>query len=58
MGQVSPTDPVLTPCTPSSAGFSAPVNLHYPRDDDDLAFLAMHDTDAFNAWEVYNRMDE
>ena len=35
-------------------GFSAPVRLEHspPLDDATLAFLASHDTDAFNKWEA------
>ena len=33
-------------------GFSAPVKLHYPYSDDDLAFLLAHDTDPFARWEA------
>mmetsp|Transcript_88338 Transcript_88338/g.184603 ORF Transcript_88338/g.184603 Transcript_88338/m.184603 type:complete len:964 (-) Transcript_88338:158-3049(-) len=32
--------------------FSAPVKVDYPYSDDELAFLAGHDTDAFNRWEA------
>ncbi|MFZ5698584.1 MAG: aminopeptidase N [Pseudomonadota bacterium] len=31
-------------------GFSAPVKLQYAYTDEQLAFLARHDTDAFNRW--------
>jgi len=32
--------------------FSAPVKLDYPYTDEDFAFLAAYDTDAFNRWEA------
>ena len=37
-------------------GFSAPVRLLYPYSDDDLLVLLAHDTDAFNRWEVAQRL--
>ncbi len=33
-------------------GFSAPVRLDSDLDADDLAFLAIHDSDAFNRWQA------
>jgi aminopeptidase N len=33
-------------------GFSAPVRVEYARPDDDLAFLARHDTDGFARWDA------
>lgn len=33
-------------------GFSAPINLATDLSDDDLAFLAAHDSDAFNRWQA------
>jgi aminopeptidase N len=33
-------------------GFSAPINLQTDLVDDDLAFLAAHDNDAFNRWQA------
>src|SRR6185369_8570050 len=33
-------------------GFSAPVNLHTDLGTDDLAYLASHDSDAFNRWQA------
>jgi len=33
-------------------GFSAPVRVNYERDSSELAFLALHDTDGFAAWDV------
>ncbi|HZP70607.1 MAG TPA: aminopeptidase N [Pseudolabrys sp.] len=33
-------------------GFSAPVNLRTDLGTDDLAFLAAHDSDAFNRWQA------
>ena len=32
-------------------GFSAPVRLEIPRDDEELAFLMSRDTDPFNRWD-------
>jgi len=32
--------------------FSAPVKIHYDYADEELLFLAKHDTDAFNRWEA------
>jgi aminopeptidase N len=37
-------------------GFSAPVRLEFPYSEDDLAFLMMHDTDAFNRWDAGQRL--
>ncbi len=37
-------------------GFSAPVIVDYPYDDDDLALLSAHDPDAFNRWEAGQRL--
>ncbi|MGH8502467.1 MAG: aminopeptidase N [Gammaproteobacteria bacterium] len=36
--------------------FSAPVVLHYDYSDDELAFLAAHDSDPFNRWEAGQRL--
>ena len=33
-------------------GFSAPVRVDYPRDHDELAFLALHDSDGFARWDA------
>ncbi|MBO0345166.1 aminopeptidase N [Roseibium sp. CAU 1637] len=33
-------------------GFSAPVKLHAPEKDQDLAFRAAHDSDPFNRWQA------
>ena len=33
-------------------GFSAPIKLNSDLDADDLAFLAAHDSDAFNRWQA------
>ena len=35
--------------------FSAPVKLHYPYGEAELAFLAAHDGNAFNRWAALNR---
>jgi aminopeptidase N len=37
-------------------GFSAPVKLFYDYEPEELAFLAQHDTDAFNRWEALDRL--
>jgi aminopeptidase N len=37
-------------------GFSAPVQLNYPYDVDQLLVLLAHDSDAFNRWEVAQRL--
>ncbi len=33
-------------------GYSAPVKIHFERDDDELAFCMAHETDDFNRWEA------
>jgi aminopeptidase N len=33
-------------------GYSAPVKLHFERDDEELAFCMAHETDDFNRWEA------
>ncbi|MBA4783841.1 MAG: aminopeptidase N [Rhizobiales bacterium] len=33
-------------------GFSAPVRLDHPLDEDDLIFLIGHDSDSFNRWQA------
>lgn len=33
-------------------GYSAPVKMHFERDDDELAFCMAHETDDFNRWEA------
>ncbi len=33
-------------------GFSAPVRLEMPREDEELAFLMAHDTDPFSRWDA------
>ena len=33
-------------------GFSAPVELEYPRSDDELALLMAHDPDSFSRWDA------
>jgi len=37
-------------------GFSAPVHLLREVDDEELAFLLIHDSDAFNRWEAGQRL--
>jgi len=37
-------------------GFSAPVKVVYPYDQDQLAFLFAHDGDSFNRWEAGQRL--
>lgn len=42
---------------PSLLGsFSAPVKLHYQYSDEELRFLMIHDSDAFNRWEAGQRL--
>jgi aminopeptidase N len=43
-----PERPVLS----INRGFSAPIKLESDLGDDDLAFLAAHDADAFNRWQA------
>ena len=33
-------------------GYSAPVKLHFERDDEELAFCMAHESDDFNRWEA------
>ncbi len=33
-------------------GYSAPVKLHFERDDEELAFCMAHEADEFNRWEA------
>ncbi|MCX8004207.1 MAG: aminopeptidase N [Burkholderiaceae bacterium] len=48
---------VPVPPVPSLArDFSAPVILEYPYTDEQLAFLAAHDSDGFNRWEAGQRL--
>jgi aminopeptidase N len=48
---------VTSPVVPSLLrGFSAPVNVDAQYSDEELAFLAAHDTDPFNRWEAGQRM--
>lgn len=48
---------VSVPVVPSLLrGFSAPVRLEAPYDDEQLAFLARHDGDLFNRWEAVQRL--
>ena len=37
-------------------GFSAPVNLKYEYNLDDLAQLAQHDSDSFNRWDAFQEL--
>jgi aminopeptidase N len=37
-------------------GFSAPVNLEYPRQLAELGILAAHDADPFNRWEALQQL--
>ena len=37
-------------------GFSAPIVVDYRYSDNDLAFLAKHDSDPFNRWEAVQRL--
>ena len=34
-------------------GFTAPVQINYRQPPNDLAFLALHDTDPFSRWQAY-----
>ncbi len=48
---------VPTPPIPSLArDFSAPVLIEFAYSEQDLAFLAAHDTDPFNRWEASQRL--
>ena len=48
---------VQPPVVPSLLrGFSAPVTLEARYSDEELAFLAAHDSDPFNRWEAGQRM--
>jgi aminopeptidase N len=40
------------PVLSTNRGFSAPIKLETDLSDDDLAFLAAHDSDAFNRWQA------
>ncbi len=47
------------PCAPFPSllrHFSAPVNLHFDYDEDELAHLMAHDSDPFNRWEAGQRL--
>jgi aminopeptidase N len=45
------------PVVPSLArGFSAPIVVDYRYSDQELAFLAAHDSDPFNRWEAGQRL--
>jgi aminopeptidase N len=46
------TDVRERPVLSINRGFSAPIKLDTDLTDDDLAFLAAHDTDAFNRWQA------
>jgi len=37
-------------------GYSAPVKLHYERDDEELAFCMAHEADDFNRWEAWQQL--
>ncbi len=37
-------------------GFSAPVILHYPYSEEQLAFLMAHDSDPFNRWDAAQQL--
>ena len=46
-------DNIPTPPTPSILrNFSAPVIIDYPYDDQELALLSAHDSNAFSRWEA------
>jgi aminopeptidase N len=42
-------------CRRCCAAFSAPVNLVYDHTDEELAFLASHDSDPVNRWNAAQR---
>ena len=47
------------PCAPVPSllrEFSAPVIVHYPYSEAELALLSAHDSDAFNRWEASQRL--
>lgn len=52
------TDIAAAPVPSVLRGFSAPVRLNIDLDDDELAFLFAHDSDAFNRWEAGQRLAE
>lgn len=37
-------------------GYSAPVKLHFERDDEELAFCMAHEGDDFNRWEAWQQL--
>jgi aminopeptidase N len=37
-------------------GYSAPVKLHFDRDDEELAFCMAHEADEFNRWEAWQQL--
>jgi aminopeptidase N len=37
-------------------GYSAPVKLHFERDDEELAFCMAHEVDDFNRWEAAQQL--
>ena len=47
-----PARPVLS----LNRGFSAPVNVDYALDTDDLALIAVHDRDLFARWQALNSL--
>ena len=49
-------DVAVAPVPSLLRGFSAPVILEYPFDDDALTHLMAHDSDAFNRWEAGQRL--
>ncbi|MCS6945908.1 MAG: aminopeptidase N, partial [Sutterellaceae bacterium] len=46
----------VAPVPSLARDFSAPVILEYPYTDEQLAFLAAHDSDGFNRWEAGQRL--
>jgi len=46
------TDLSENPVVSINRGFSAPIKLVTDLDDDNLAFLAAHDSDSFNRWQA------
>ena len=41
------------PVVSLNRGFTAPVEVNYRQSVNDLAFLALHDSDAFSRWQAY-----
>ncbi len=48
-------DVPAAPVASLARGFSAPIVLDYPHDDEALAYLAAHDSDPVNRWDAAQR---